>query len=213
MASLLFPTIDGAAQRARLGDEARTITKRWTEAAFAEQYESLRESLRPGEDRTQRMETLFATTVRDLGLGAVVQLLPHESVELPADTFVRSTNVEDALWGLYSPQSELWTAAEIRALAASELPGQRLFALALMESRPALASLDVVAPLIETSVSAFEQYRALHVALRLVSALAAADRARLRSVLVRERERYIIAGSDRYDLSVEIENAIDAAGG
>jgi hypothetical protein len=95
-------------------------------------------------------------------------------------------------------------------LVESGVAGKRLFALVLMESQSALASLDIVVDMIENSLSAFEQYRALKVAMRMVPTLSAKERDCLRVVLEQQRHRYITAGSDRYALSLDIERAMNA---
>ncbi len=198
------------AERDRLVLVAGSTTKRWAEAEFADEYESLRAFLGSGTERTGRMEDLFATTVRNLRLGDPDMIhLPGELLEVRKVVSGGAMQAGALVWAFYWPHSGLWTETETTMLLESNDAGKRLFALTLMESRTALASLDAIVPLIEDSFSAFEQYRALRLVHRLVPTLEVPERERLRAVLTRQRRRYIVPGTDRYELSVEIERAIE----
>jgi hypothetical protein len=164
--------------RERVLEEVRSINTRWIEAGFVEQYESLRTSFRSSEERTSRMEDLMRLTARKPAKGAMPPI--------------------DLTW---------WTPGQVSALVKSGNAGQRVFALALMESEPRLAQFDLITFLIENSLSAFEQGHALKVASQFVGGLSATEREQLLAVLARERKRHITPGSDREALARKIERA------
>ena len=231
LAALLRQRSAGVEDVESLKRDVKNITKRWSEAGFAEQYESLREFLRSGNERTQRMADLFNTIVRDLSLGDKrrdakrtirkfrldllsserrSKRMAHYLWRLLTSRDSRSSAPDlELLWGFSRAQASLWTAREARELAESGSAGKRLFALALMESRPKLASFDSVSMLIRSSLSAFEQYHGLEVMLQIVPELSRNERTKLCTLLEQERRRYISIGTDRYSLTVEIERAMN----
>lgn len=186
------------AEAERLESNVRAVTKAWTEAEIARQYELLRELLRSGRGRTGRMEELIAASVRSLSASG-------------ANDFTSAPVAEQLLWGVRFPLSHLWTGDDVDALLQSGEAGKRIFALVLMESRPSLASLENVIVLITGSFSAFEQYRALVVALAVAADLDPADCARLRAAIEQERKRYITPGTDRFLLSEAILEKLGSA--
>jgi hypothetical protein len=104
-----------------------------------------------------------------------------------------------------------WTIEEVNDLVRLGSPGRRVFALTLMRGEPRLRQLDLLTELIEHSRSAFEQYSALEVLEKMAFDLAPADRASVRVMLQKERDRYITPGSDRELLCLQIEARLDEA--
>jgi hypothetical protein len=104
-----------------------------------------------------------------------------------------------------------WSREELAALVATGHQGKRAFALVVMECNLDGVELADVQSVIEGSISAFEQYHALRIALQLAPRLNADERASLRSAIERERKRYILADTDRYALSERILEALSAA--
>ncbi|HEX3067244.1 MAG TPA: ATP-binding protein [Thermoanaerobaculia bacterium] len=181
-------TVAGMAARMRddalrqsLLAEVRRINVRWIEAGFAENYESIRGSLRSGPERTRLLEGLMVLKTRK--------------------SLLKSVPTIDLKW---------WSATEVKELVDSGSEGKRAFALALMESNPALARFQVVLNMIQTSLSAFEQYHALRVMLSIVPKLGTRQRERLLGVLAAERQRHIQPGTDREKLARDVESAIEA---
>lgn len=172
-------TAEGKALRERVRGEVRRINVKWIEAGFAEHYESLRASLRSGGERTRLLEDLMVLKTRR----APRQTIPTIDLE----------------W---------WDGPRVKELAESGGAGQRAFALALMESAPKLADLDLALGLVANSLSAFEQYHALKVAYQLVKTSTAKQRRRLLRVLTTERDRHIKPGTDREALARQIERAV-----
>ena len=202
LAAALAAVPGGEAEAGRLVDSVRVVTKAWTEAEIASQYELLRELLRSGRGRTGRMEELIAASVRSLSAGGANDFIKGMVARsLEAGTGMLAPQPQQLLWGVRFPLSDLWTGDEVEALVESGEAGKRIFALVLMESRPPLASLNRVIQMMSNSLSAFEQYHTLLVALALAADLDLADRARLREAIKLERKRYITPGTDRHSLS------------
>jgi hypothetical protein len=203
----------------RLTTEARSITKAWTEAALGEQYESLRELLASGAGRTRRLDELISTAVRVLKAGGPTDWI-STAFQLPfAIAASNAGTVEpivaqarSLLWGIQFGLSSLWTEAEVRALIDSGRAGKRTFAIALMKSRPDLVTLDALITLIDTSLSAFEQFHALGMALDVAPRLDARQRSRLREAIERARLHHVLPDTDRYLLSERIMTVLSARG-
>ena len=172
-------TAEDNALRDRVLDEVRRINVKWIEAGFAEQYESLRASLRSGGERTRLLEDLMVLKTRRA---------PRQTIP-----------TIDLGW---------WDGPRVKELVESGGAGQRAFALALMESEPKLADLDLALDLVASSLSAFEQYHALKVAHQLVKTSTAKQRRRLLRVLATERGRHVKPGTDREALARQIERAV-----
>jgi len=221
LATALAETPDGQLQVDRLTRNARAITKAWTESAFAEQYETLRELLASGVGRTRRMDELIAAATRTLNSGGQTDWvtaafqLPYQLVDASGGVSARDQALfrSDLLWGIRFSLSTLWSVDDVRALIESGRPGKRAFALALMKSRADLAPLDLVLALIETSLSAFEQFHALNLALDAAPTLDATQRAQVRAAIERERLRHILPDTDRFTLSEHILRALQESGG
>jgi hypothetical protein len=213
LAATLAAVPGGEVEAERLAANVRAVTKAWTEAEIASQYVLLRELLRSGRGRARRMEDLIAASVLALSAGGTNDFITA-AFALPLELSVRiseqtgtgvlAPQAQQLLWGVRFPLSNLWTGDDVEALVESGEVGKRIFALVLMESQASLASLDRVIRLMSSSLSAFEQYHALVVALALAAHLDPADRARLGAAVERERMRYITPNTDRYALSEAI---------
>jgi hypothetical protein len=189
LAKLLADKKGHASDLEPLVASAQAITKAWTEAKLAGEYEMQRNLLRSGIGRTRRMEDLIIATTRTLSEAdddreASVLSLPQE-----------------LLWGTLFPLARLWTGDEVDRLIASGNAGKRMFAIVLMQSRLSLASLDRAITLMSTSLSAFEQWHSLLVASNLVPTLTPAEGDTLRAAIARERARYVTPETDRYRLT------------
>jgi hypothetical protein len=201
----------------QLAANVRAVTKAWTEAEIANQYELLRELLRSGRGRTRQMEELIAASVRALSTCGANDFITA-AFALPLELSIRfgdgsgtgvpAPQAQRLLWGVRFPLSNLWTSDEVEVLVESGEAGKRVFALVLMESQPSLASVDRVIHLMSSSLSAFEQYHTLRVALVLAPDLRTDDCARLRAAIERERTRYIAPNTDRYRLTKKILEAL-----
>jgi hypothetical protein len=189
MRLLELPQGDYAAEQ--ISTNVQAITKAWTEAEVGQQYELLRELLRPGRGRTQRMEELIATAIRSF--------TGSSSAEM-------KSLAPSLLWGSGVPP--LWSDHDVDDLIDSGQAGKRMFACVLMQSFSSFATVDRVIRLISSSLSAFEQYHALAVGLKLAPGLSALDGARLREAILLERSRYITQGTDRFQLTVQILDAL-----
>jgi hypothetical protein len=202
----------------RLTSEARTITKAWTEAALGEQYESLRELLASGAGRTRRLDELITTAVRVLKAGGPTDwitaafLLPIAAAGKAGSEPMIAPQAHALLWGIQFSLSTLWSVDEVRALINSGRAGKRTFAIALMKSRTDLVTLDALIALIDTSLSAFEQFHALSMALEIAATLDASHRSRLREAIERARLTHVLPDTDRYALSERILAVLSARG-
>ncbi len=168
--------------RKRLLAEVRRINVRWIEASFAEQYESMRSSLRSGPERTHLLEELMVLKKRRMLPGGVPAI--------------------DLSW---------WMPKQVTTLAAFGSEGKRAFALALMEADPRLARFETVLKMIPSSLSAFEQFHSLRVLSKMVSNLTPTQCKRVQRLLAAERKRHIRPGTDRERVAQEIERQIAAA--
>jgi hypothetical protein len=81
-----------------------------------------------------------------------------------------------------------------------------------MKSRADLAPLDLVIALIETSLSAFEQFHALTMALKVAPSLDRPHRSQLREAIERARRTHLVPDTDRYALSERILAAMSDRG-
>jgi hypothetical protein len=190
-------TIDGAsasrgiepAIAARLRSAVTDVERRWSEAAFEEQYEMLRQDERPGSERTAAMEELFSS-VQPPPSGGFLDAVFRSDATAPMAT---------------------WDAAAIRALAASDSDGRRIMALALWLADPALAlqEFELVAGMVEHSHTALEQYQALRLMLALAPRLAPAEKDRLRAVIADQQSAHIKPGGDRSAVVEKILAVLD----
>jgi hypothetical protein len=190
----------------RLTLEVRAISKAWTESALGEQYESLRELLASGAGRTRRLDELISTAVRVLRAGGPTDFMAM-AFQLPILMATASRVMAQAsplMWGVQFSLASLWTGDEVRALIDSGRAGKRTFAIALMKSRPELATLDNLIAVIDTSLSAFEQFHALTMALELAPSLDRPRRSQLREAIERARLTHVVPDTDRYALSERI---------
>ena len=213
-AGYLAEWLEDGGQRETLLNEVKRVGKRWQEARFVEQYESLRTTLQPGPRRTRRLTRLMDTVRDGPGFGR----LPSSSVI--AGTPVAAAHASSARFfvppdgdaaskgpGGEIRESDLywWTPAEVTALVHSGSAGQRVFALALMQRSPQLRRFDLVLELIQQSQSAFEQFHALLVMRASIASLSPEQRKWLRAALKHERTRHITPGTDRAALARQIE--------
>jgi hypothetical protein len=94
--------------------------------------------------------------------------------------------------------------SEVRELFNSGRPGNRIYALGLMQEDPRLGDFSSIIDAIRGSRSAFEQYTALYAAEAMLPNLGTDERRRLKAALEAERSRYITPDTDRWPVAERI---------
>lgn len=128
--------------------------------------------------------------------------------------WARTSQLEGVLREARALDTDAFTATDIAGVYWNGSDGNRVTALALIESDPRLASVDVLVNAIVDSRSAFEQYHALVATERALDHLSAEDRSR-----VRETVETLLAGplgeksSDRRTVARRIMERLSPTGG
>lgn len=201
-------------ERKRFTNEIVTVQKRWLEASFVEQYDSLRASLDAGSQRTGRLEDLVSSTLQNnwlLLLFGKSKLTSAQNATWSVTQDLAKEAPIEWLKTAFKAKGLSWTPEHVSDLVGSGRPGKRVFAITLMRGNPKLRDFDLLVELIQGSLSAFEQYHALNVMKDLAPSLSLKQRKALRATLKKERTRYITPETDRERLSQEIERRLDEA--